>query len=192
MNRLRITRHVPIAKGSTASPFCKGRGFKVRDCSVSVFPELTKLLEGRYPVLPEPDDSRNERRQFLVSPEIRLVHDRIFHKDDSHGLNHPIRWQVSEPDNKNPGYKDRWDAAVGICNVQSFDFEVGAREYVRNPSRFCGDNADESLPHCLTIAIPLREKKLAPHLNPLPAAGERRSTAGILRRNLASRVSTDE
>ena len=56
-----------------------------------------------------------------------------------------------------------------------------ARGCVRSRSRFCEDNGRESLANCLIFAISLgKEKMVTPHLNPLPAAGERRITAGIL------------
>ena|ERR1700693_570804 len=75
---------------------------QVRDYSGHVFQALTKWPGERYRVLCELDDSRSERRQFLVWPEILLVPGRVFHGGGSHGLNHPIRRQASRPDNKNP------------------------------------------------------------------------------------------
>jgi hypothetical protein len=123
---------------------------QVRDYSGHVFQALTKWPGERYRVLRELDDSRSERRQFLVWPEIPLVPGRVFHGGGSHGLNHPIRRQASRPDNKNPERRGRSGAAAGICSVQSFDFEDDARGCVRSRSRVCGDNGRESLVDCLS------------------------------------------
>jgi hypothetical protein len=118
---------------------------EVRDCSKRVFQALTKSPGERYRVLPGPDDSKSERRQSLVSLEIRLVPGRVFREGDNHGLNHPVRQQALRPDNRNPGCKRRWDAVAEICTVRSFDSADGAREHVRSRSRFCGDSGRESL-----------------------------------------------
>jgi len=148
---------------------------EVRDYSGNAFQALTKWPEERYRVLHGLDDSRSELRQFPVWPEIPLVPGRVFHGGGSHGLNHPIRWQVSGPDNKNPGRKARSGAVVGICSVRSFDFEDVARGSVHSRSRVCGDNGRESLGDCLTTAIfSEKRNRPPPHLNPLPAGGERR------------------
>lgn len=135
---------------------------EVRDCSKSVFQELTKSPEERYRVLLGLDDSKSERRQFLVWPEIVLGLDRVFPGGDNHDLNHPIRWQVSRPDNRNPGCRDRWDAVGGICNLRGFDFEDGARECVRSRSNIGGDNERESLTDCLTFTISYEKKNGCP------------------------------
>ena len=131
---------------------------EVRDCSESVPQATTKLPEERYRVLPELDDSRSEQRQCLLWPKIPLVHDPAFCEDDSHGPNHPTRLRVSRPDNRNPECTGRWDAAAGICNGQSFDFEDVAKECVRSPSRFCGDNGGGTLSECLANAVLLRRR----------------------------------
>jgi hypothetical protein len=143
---------------------------QVRDYSGHVFQALTKWPGERYRVLPELDDSKSERRQFLVWPEIPLVLGRVFRGGGSHGLNHPIRWQASRLDNKNPGRRGRSGAAAGICSVRSFDFEDGARGCVRSRSRVCGDNGRESLGDCLATAIFYEKRNCPPHLNPLPAS----------------------
>jgi hypothetical protein len=67
---------------------------QVRDYSGHVFQALTKWPGERYRVLPELDDSKSERRQFLVWPEIPLVLGRVFRGGGSHGLNHPIRCKL--------------------------------------------------------------------------------------------------
>ena len=150
---------------------------QVRDYSGYVFRALTKWLGERYRVLRELDDSRSELRQFLVWPEILLVPGRVFRGGGSHGLNHPIRWHASRPDNKNPGRKGRSGAVAGICNVRSFDFEDGARGCVRSRSRVCGDSRRESLGDCLTTAI-FYEKRNCPLTSILsPQIGERRIAA---------------
>src|SRR5438552_1703150 len=170
----------------------KGERIEVRDCSTSVFQGLTKSPEGRYRVLLGPDDSKSERRQSLVWPEIVLVSGRVFRGGGSHDLNRPIRWQVSRPDNRNPECKDRWDAVVGICNLRRFDFEDGARGCVRSRSHVYGDNERESLANCLIFAVSYEKKMVTPHLNPLPAAGERRMTACTLSDEFDPGVSTDD
>jgi hypothetical protein len=143
---------------------------EVRDYSGRILQALTKWPEERYRVLPELDDSKSERRQSIVWPEIPLVLGRVFRGGGSHGLNHPIRWQASRPDNRNPECKDRWDAVGGICSVRSFDFEDGARGCAHNRWRSYGDNGRESLGDCLTTAIFYEKRNCPPHLNPLPAS----------------------
>ncbi len=135
---------------------------KVRDHSLYAFQALTKWPEERYRVLRGLDDSRSELRQFLGWSEIPRVPGRVFRGGGSHGLSHPIRWQASRPDNKNPGRKARSGAVVGICSVRSFDFEDGARGSVRSRSRVCGDNGRLSLAGCLTTAIFYEKKKWSP------------------------------
>jgi hypothetical protein len=131
---------------------------EVRDCSESVPQALTKLPPERYRVLPEFDDSKNAPQRCLVRPETPLVRDRVFRAGSSHDLNHRARLRVLWPDNKNPECKDRWDAAAGICNGQTFDFEDGAKECVRSPSRFCGDSGGGTLSECLANAVLLRRR----------------------------------
>jgi hypothetical protein len=148
---------------------------EVRDCSGGNFQWQTKSPEERYRALRGSDGSRIERGRFPAWPKIDLASGRAFPGADNHGPNHPVRWQVSEPDNRNRGRTNRLDAAAGICNRRSFDFEDDAREYVRSRSHFCGDNGPDSLGYYLTDCHFLREgKSPAPHLNPLPASGERR------------------
>jgi hypothetical protein len=118
---------------------------KVRDSSGRVLPGRSKLPEGHYQALAAPDDSKNVRRRFLFWPEIPLVPGHGLRQGGSCGLSHPIRWQVSRPDNRNPEYKDGWDAAAGTYSKRSFYFEDGARECVRSPWRSCGGNERESL-----------------------------------------------
>jgi hypothetical protein len=143
---------------------------EVRDYSGHAFQALTKWPEERYRVLRALDDSRNELRQFLGWSEIPLVPGRVFRGGGSHGLNHPIRWQASRPDNKNPGRTGRLGAAAGICSLRSFDFEDVAREFAHNRWRSYGDNGRESLGDCLTTAIFYEKRNCPPHLNPLPAS----------------------
>src|SRR5438477_11094974 len=104
----------------------KGERIEVRDCSTSVFQGLTKSPEGRYRVLLGPDDSKSERRQSLVWPEIVLVPGRVFRGGGSHDLTRPIRWQVSRPVNRNQECKDRLVADVGFCILPRFDLGGGA------------------------------------------------------------------
>ena len=126
---------------------------EVRDSSGSVLPRQSKSPEGRYQVLREPDDSKNERRQFRFCSEIAPAPDRMLREGDSHDLSHPTRQQVSQPDNKNLLHNDRWDAGVEIYNARNFDSEDGAIGYVHSPLRFCGDNERESLGGRSSIAV---------------------------------------
>lgn len=153
---------------------------EVRDCSESVPQAPAKLPGGRYRFLPEFDDSKSGSRQYLRSPEIPLVLGRVFRARGSHGRNHLTRWRVSRRDNRNPECTGRWDAAAGICNGQSFHFEDVAKECARNQWRFCGGSGGGTPRNCLAQRRFVREEKsFAPHLNPLPAAGERRISGGV-------------
>jgi len=157
---------------------------EVRNCSGRIFQWLTKSPEERYRALGGPDGSRIESQQFLSWPRIVLVSGRVSRGADNRGPNRLIRWQVSEPDNRNPKCTNRLDAGAGICNRRAFDFANDAREYVRNRSRSCGDNVRESLGYDLTIALSYEKGNRSPHLNPLPAGGERRIKPAGYRRNL--------
>jgi hypothetical protein len=86
----------------------------------------------------------------------------VFHEGDIRDRNHPIRWRVSRRDNRNLERNVRLDVAVGICSLQSFDFEDGAKEHVHSRWHSCASNGGESLSDCLTIAT-FSEKR-----NPLP------------------------
>ncbi len=86
-----------------------------------------------------------------------------------------VRWRVLEMENRNRGCTDRLDSVARICNLQSFDFEGDAREYVRRVPHFFGDDGGDSCGYYLTNCRFLQEgKPSAPHLNPLPASEERR------------------
>jgi hypothetical protein len=149
---------------------------KVRDFLVSVFRVRAKSPEERYRVLPGPDDSRSGGRQFHCRQEICLVPRRLVREGDSRGLNHPTRWLVSQPDNRNRGYKDEWDAVAGICNWRSFNFEDGAREYVRSPLPVCGNNGHEALGDYLAIA-PLTRREIG---GPSPQSSPRSRGEAII------------
>lgn len=142
---------------------CQRERMKVRDCSWIAFRALTKWLGGRYRALSLSGDSRSGRRQFLVWSEIRRVLGRVFHEGDIRDRNHPTRWRVSRRDSRNRERNVRLDAVVGICNLQSFDFEDGAKEYVHSRWRSCASNGGESLGACLTIAT-FSEKRNRPPL----------------------------
>ena len=135
---------------------------KVRDCSARVLQAPTKWPQERYRVPPEFDDSRTEQRQSVVSLRISCVPDRAPRGCGIRGPNHPIRWQASRPDNRNPRYMDRSDAAAGIYTPRTFDFEDGARECVHNRLRSYEENARESLEHCLRLAIDCEKRNCVP------------------------------
>ena len=126
---------------------------KARDSSGSVLPRQSKSPEGRYQVLREPDDSKNERRQFRFCSKIAPAPDRMLREGDSHDLSHPTRQQVSPPDNKNLLHNDRWGAGAEIYSARNFDFEAGATVCVHNLWRFCGGNEHESLGERSSIAV---------------------------------------
>ena len=145
---------------------------EVRDCWDGDFQALPKSTQARYQVLPGLDDSRSGSRKFLVLPKIRLVRYRVSPAGGSCDLNHPVRWQASGPDNRNPRCKDRWDAVGGIYELRTFGFEDGAREYVRKRSRFCGGNERASLTDSLITAVSCEKKKCGPLTSILsPPAG---------------------
>ena len=126
---------------------------KVRDLLASVFPRQSKLPEEHYRVLPESDDSKNERRQFRFCSEIHLVLDRELRLTDSHGLNHPTRSQVLGRDSRSPTRSDRLGAAAEIYSARNFDFEDGATVCVHSLWRFCGGSEHESLGGRSSIAV---------------------------------------
>ena len=147
---------------------------KVRDCSECDFRALTKSPQARFRDLHALDCSKTEAQQYLVWLEIPIASDRASPADANHAPNHLVQPQASWWDNRNPERKGRWDAAAGICNLQSVDFGGGATKCARNRSHFYGGNERASQRHSLTIIISFREKRLTPHLDPLPRSGERR------------------
>jgi hypothetical protein len=155
----RISNHAPV---SFLLSLSQRERMKVRDCCDGDFQAFPKSTQERYQVLPGLDDSRSGSRQFLVFPKIRLVPDRVSRAGGSCDLNHPIRWQASRPDNRNPGCKDRWDAVAGIYELRTSDFEDGAREYVRNRSRSCGGNEHASLTDSLIMVVSCEKEKYRP------------------------------
>jgi len=146
---------------------------KVRDSSGSVLPAQSKLPEGRYRALPESDDSKNGRRQFLFCSEIALVLDRTFREGDSHDLTHPTQSQALEPGSKSPARSDQLGAGAEIYGARSFDFEDGATGCVRSPLRFCGGNEHESRGRRSSIAVFSEKINRAPPLTLIlsPQAG---------------------
>jgi hypothetical protein len=145
---------------------------KVRDCCECDFQAPTKSPQGRCRVLPALGGSTSGRRQFLVWLEISFVPGRVLQGGGSCGLNHPIRWQASRPDNRNPGRKDRSGVVAGIYNVRSSDFEDDARECARNRSRSYGENEDASLIDSLITAVSCEKRNYRPLTSILsPIAG---------------------
>jgi hypothetical protein len=123
---------------------------EVRDCSGSSFQSKTKSPEERYRALRGSDGSRIEQPRFLAWPKIALASGRAFHGADNRGPIRPVRWQVSEPGNRNRGRTNRLDAAAGICDRRSFDFAGDAGGCARTLSHFCGDNGRDSFGYYLT------------------------------------------
>jgi len=145
---------------------------KVRDCSRRVLQAPTKSPQLRCRVLPALDGSRNGQRQFLVAPEIPLARDRASRARGNHDPNHPIQAQASEPDNRNPGHRDRSGAVAGICSLRSVDFGDAAKEYARNRSHSCAGNERASLIDSLIIAVCCGKRNCRPLTSILsPPAG---------------------
>ncbi len=143
---------------------------EVRDYWRRVFQALTRSPEERYPILRELGDSKSEPPQFLVLLEILLGPDRIFLEYDSRGRNRRVRWQASLANNRSPRCNGRSNAVAGIYNSRNFDFEDGAREYVRSRSRSCGDNGRATRRNPLINAI-FSERKIS---GPSPQSSPRK------------------
>jgi hypothetical protein len=135
---------------------------KVRDCCERDSQAPTKSSQGRRRVLHVLGGSRIGRQRFLVWLKIPTESDRASRAGANHDLNHPIRWQASRPDNRNPERKDRWDAVGEIYELRTFDFEDGARECVRNRSRSCGGSGRASLTDSLVTAVSWEKKNYSP------------------------------
>jgi hypothetical protein len=154
---------------------CQRERIKVRDCPTFVAQVLPRLFQERYRGLREPDDSKSGRPQFLERRETVLARSRVAHQRVFHVLNHLVRRQVLRLDSRNLGYKDRSGAVGETCSWQTFDFAALATICVHTLSSSCGGNERGSLFHFLIAWVSREEKSKAPHLNPLPVSGERRT-----------------
>ena len=165
--RREVTDCIAFAIGVGRLTFCllslsQRERMKVRDCGLSDFQGPTKSPQERFRVLPGLDDSRSGRRQFLAWLKIPIAPDRAPRAGRSHDQNHPIRSQVSCPDNRSLGCKDRWGAVAGIYKQRTFDFEDVAREYVRNRSRSCGGNERASSTPFLILPVCCEKRNYRP------------------------------
>ena len=138
----------------------------------------TRLLARRYRVLCEPDDSRIATQQVHGGPGILTAFDREFGLQGSYARRRPTRWRALRSDNKNPRRNRRTDVAGEICSPRNFGSVGVAKEHVlaQSPSFAAIERDPREL--ILTVNVSC-EKGLvdAPHLNPLPANGERRRSA---------------
>jgi hypothetical protein len=150
----------------------------VRDC-FSVSPQVrTKLLATRCRALGEPDDSRIAKQRLHGGLGIPTAFDREFGLHDSYARRRPTRWLALRWDNRNPRRNLRTDAAGEICSLRNFGSVSVAKEYVQAASPSFA--AIERDPRGLILTVNVSSEKGfvdAPHLNPLPASGERRRSA---------------
>src|SRR6187397_825621 len=151
---------------------------KVRDC-FSVAPRVrTRLPATRCRALGEPDDSRTATQQVHGGPGILTAFDREFGPQGSYARRRPTRWRALRSDNRNPRRNGRTDVAGEICSPQNFGSVSVAKEYVQAQSPSFA--AIERDPRRLILTVNACSEKGfsdAPHLNPLPASGERRRCA---------------
>jgi len=111
-------------------------------------------------------------------PRLPRKSSRAYHglrENDDRGLDHPIRWPASRPDNRNPKCKDRWGAVCEICNLQSFDFEDDAGEYIHSRSRFCADGGRESPENSLAFADSPARREIGDWPPIMKTRGQKRS-----------------
>jgi hypothetical protein len=155
---------------------------KVRDC-FSVAPGVqTRLPATRCRALGEPDDSRIATQQVHGWPGILTAFDREFGPQGSYARRRPTRWRALRLDNRNPRRNRRTDVGGEICIPRNFGSLSVAKEYVQAQSPSFA--AIERDPRGLILIVNVSSEKGfvdAPHLNPLPASGERRAGAGTLR-----------
>jgi hypothetical protein len=157
---------------------------KVRDC-FSVAPRVrTRLLATRSRALGEPDDSRIAKQRLHGGPGIPTALDREFGLHGSYARRRPTRWRALRSGNRNPRRNRRADVGGEICSPRNFGSLSVAKEYAQAQSP--SFTAIERDPRRLILTVQASSEKGfvdAPHLNPLPASGERRRSArqGFLR-----------
>ncbi len=148
----------------------------MRDCLTAVGLLQTRLLVTRCRVLGEPGDSRIATQRFHAEPGILSAFDREFGVPDSYVRRRPIRQPALRWDNRNPGRNRLTDVGGEICSLRNFDSVSVARESVQAQSPSFATIERDSQRFILTIKrIFRKEFPDAPHLNPLPASGARRT-----------------
>lgn len=150
---------------------------KVKDY-FSVAPRVrTRLLATRCRALGEPDDSRIAKQRLHGGLGIPTAFDREFGLHGSYARRRPTRWLALRSDNKNPRRNHRTDVGGEICSPQNFGFVSVAKEYVQAQSP--SFTAIERDPRRLILTVSASSERVfgCPHLNPLPASGERRKCA---------------
>ena len=148
---------------------------KVRDY-FSVAPRVrTRLLARRYRVLGEPDDSRIAKQRLHGGLGIPTAFDREFGLHGSYARRRPTRWLALRSDNRNPRRNYRTDVGDEICSPRNF----GSVSRIRSGSvAFFRSNRARSTTINSNRQRLFRKGFLdAPHLNSLPASGERRRSA---------------
>ena len=151
-------------------------GIKVRDCLTAVGLLQTRLLVTRCRVLGEPGDSRIATQRFHTEPGILSAFDREFGVPDSYVRRRPIRQPALRWDNRNPRRNLRTDAAGEICSLRNFGSVSVARESVQAESPSFATIERDSQRFILSMKrIFRKEFPDAPHLNPPPASGARRT-----------------
>ena len=153
---------------------------RVRDCS-SVAPRVrTRLPATRCRALGEPDDSRIATQQVHGGPGIPTAFDREFGPLGSYARPRQTRWRALRSENRNPRRNNRTDVGGEICISRNFGSLSVAKESVQAQSpSFAAIERDR---RGLILTADLSSEKGfvdAPHLNPLPANGERRARQGL-------------
>jgi hypothetical protein len=157
---------------------CQRERTKVRDCFAVARRVRTRLLATRYQALDEPGDSRIAKRGLHGGQGILIAFDRAFGLHGSYARRRPTRWQALRLDNRNPTRNPRTDVGGEICSPRNFGSLSVAKEYAQAQSPSFA--AIERDPRRLIVTVNVSSEKGfvdAPHLNPLPASGERRRSA---------------
>jgi hypothetical protein len=150
---------------------------KVRDC-FAVAPRVrTRSLATRYRALGEPDDSRIATQGCRGEPGIPSAFDREFGLHGSYAHRRPIRPPALRSDNRNPTRNRRTDADGEICSPRNFGSASFAKECVQVQSPSFAAIERDPQQSILKLNASSKEAVSAPHLNPLPASGARRTPA---------------
>jgi hypothetical protein len=154
---------------------------KVRDWLCGSPPRRSRLLAEHCRVLGEPDDSKIAIQRFHGWLEIALEHGLVCDQLRSCDLPHQTQWRVSRQGSKNRECKDQSSAADGICIHRNSDCAGGAKEFVQPQFPSYAASERDSQQNNIIRSTRSREANVcfvpffsAPHLNPLPATGERR------------------
>jgi hypothetical protein len=160
---------------------------EVRDCFCPCSPKRTRLIAGHFRVQREPGDSKISAPQFLGARVIRHGHGRVFDRFGNCVRRRLARSRASLTGNRSRECMDRADAVAGICIRRNFDFVNVAKEFAQRQFPFYAANGRASRQNNIIWLGVSREANVrfvpsfsAPHLNPLPATGERRTGGSIV------------